>query len=468
VVLPRCILSNMKKETQPHPAVAELPSWAHALSAVGQHTASVVRSFFLEYRKPDLFGAKDEEALKTVGDVLRKGWTDGEAAKVVEACIHSFTQGKRIDLLSLSGWVMLHCDDSAAVLDCMSIQPPEQISIIKVLSRAGSQKLVFLARWTLTQQQVVVKKIHAERELANKLVARELRTNPLSMRHPNIIETHLLKNADNESFLVEKFIQPVLNDGWRSNGSQEATNLLYNIADALRFLHAKRLVHGDIKPDNIARDGEAYILLDFGICRTVEEFTGEATATGSLRTRSPELLEANAYTVDAPRADVWALGATVFNALVGRFPLVNENEPIPRASHPTERADFEKVLAQRARDEWAKRVDLHLIPEVMRPLLRQALEKDPKNRCTAADLVQMADKELSALIRKPSDLGRFAPVDEYEQIKRYFPERRIIRLMPITERQNLELKLRSLQQNDGFTESQKRDIEQLAQQVQSA
>jgi serine/threonine protein kinase len=421
----------------------------------------VVKGYFKTRQKTDLFGIKDEEALKAVGDVLRKGWTDGEAAKVVGACIEAFAGGQPINLPSLSGWVLLHNNDSAAVLDCMRIQPPEEISIIKVLSRAGSQKLVFLARWRLTQQQVVLKKITGLPEIANKLVARELRTNPLSMKHPNIIETHLLKNTDGEAFLVEKFIQPVLNDAWRSNGAQEAANLLYNIADATTFLHSQRLVHGDIKPDNIARDGEAYILLDFGICRPVAEFTGEITATGSLRTRAPELLQNNSYAVDPPKVDVWALAATVYNALAGRFPLIDAGEDIPRASDHGRRAEFERELARRSREEWSRRVDLSLVPDVIRPLLEEALEKDPGRRCTASDLMKHAEKELAALIRKPSDVGRFAPIDEYEQIKRYFPGRRIISLMPMTERQNLEQKLRGLSENDGFTDFQKRDIDRL-------
>ncbi len=439
----------------------ELPSWAHALCAVGSQTAAVVRGYFHDRKAGGLFGVMDEESLKTIGDILRKGWADTEAAKVVDACIRAFADGQRVDLPALSGWVLLHANDSAAVLDCMKIQPPEEISIIKVLSRAGSQKLVFLARWRLTQQQVVVKKITANPEVANKLVARELTTNPLSMKHPNIIETHLLKNISGEAYLVEKFIQPVLNDAWRSNGTQEAANLLYNVADAITFLHSKRLVHGDIKPDNIARDGEAYVLLDFGICRPVEQFTGEVTATGSLRTRAPELLDSNSYAVDPPKVDVWALGATVYNALVGRFPLIDAGEDIPRASDGERRTHFESELQRRAREEWQIRVDLSLVPEVIRPLLMNALERDPSRRCAAGELLQLAEKELSALIRKTSEVGRFAPIDEYEQIRMYFPERRVISLMPMTERQKLEQKLRSLQANDGFTDFQKRDIARL-------
>ena len=55
-------------------------------------------------------------------------------------------------------------------------------------------------------------------------------------------------------------------------------------------MHQLGLVHGDIKPDNIGKKEGRFVLLDFGICRSAEKFTADTTATGSLRTRAPELL----------------------------------------------------------------------------------------------------------------------------------------------------------------------------------
>ena len=50
----------------------------------------------------------------------------------------------------------------------MKIKPPDDVNIIRVFSRAGSQKLVFLAIWKLAQKQVVLKKL-VDTEEAQKI-----------------------------------------------------------------------------------------------------------------------------------------------------------------------------------------------------------------------------------------------------------------------------------------------------------
>lgn len=100
------------------------------------------------------------------------------------------------------------------------------------------------------------------------------------MEHPNITETHLLPNTKGEVYLVEERLPEVLSDA-TSLQLEEASNLLYDIAKALVYLHKTLgLVHGDIKPDNIGKRGGDYVLLDFGICRPADQFTSEVTPTG--------------------------------------------------------------------------------------------------------------------------------------------------------------------------------------------
>src|SRR5262249_16726469 len=153
----------------------------------------------------------------------------------------------------------------------------------------------------------------------------------------------------------------------------------WDIVNALHYLHTDlQLAHGDVKPGNIGRRGRDYLLLDFGICRPINELSG-SSATGSLRTRAPELLDAGAYS-DPRRADVWAVAATVFNAVVGRYPLLDPGEQVPRVSSPTSRAAFEEELRRRARDEWPARVDLKGIAEPLKGILHGALERDPVRR----------------------------------------------------------------------------------------
>jgi serine/threonine protein kinase len=96
-----------------------------------------------------------------------------------------------------------------------------------------------------------------------------------------------------------------------------------------------RLVHGDVKLDNIGYYRGHFVLLDFGICRPAGQFA-TATQTGSLRTRAPEVL-LNERSHSA-LSDVWALGATVFNFLLRGFPLVGTDEYVPKPTSNNLRA----------------------------------------------------------------------------------------------------------------------------------
>jgi serine/threonine protein kinase len=440
--------------------VISLPGWAHAIAALGPETERIILEYFAHQPASGLFSTADQEALKTLADSLHTGWSDAEAAKIFTAYTNALASHRKVDISALSRWVLLHMNDSAAVIDCMNVDPPDEISIIRVLSRAGSQKLVFLATWRLNQTQVVLKKLTGPPELVRQIVDRELQLHPLSRAHPNIIETHFLKNAKGEVFLAEQCLPEVLSDKWDSHGVQEAANLLYNIADAVTFLHQNNLVHGDIKPDNIGVKGTRYILLDFGICRPAEDFKRDTTATGSLRTRAPELLETDSY-VDPCKVDVWALGATLFNSLAGRFPLFDKGEFPPRVSHPSERGEFEKELSRRAREEWTRRVDLKLIPQPIRPLIDQSLRREVEQRYSADQLKKEAERSLAAFLRVQSTIGRFSPLDELNQLRDYLPEARVLRLMPTTEMRDLKDRLVALRDNYGFSPEHRAEVEAL-------
>ena len=120
----------------------DIPSWAHAIASIGAQTAKTILTYFDDQAGQSLFESADQDALKTLADAL-KAWDDAEAAKLVQICIDKLKSRQRVNLNALARWVMLHRNDSASVLDCMSVIPPDEIDIIQVLSRAGSQKLVF-------------------------------------------------------------------------------------------------------------------------------------------------------------------------------------------------------------------------------------------------------------------------------------------------------------------------------------
>jgi serine/threonine protein kinase len=415
-----------------------------------------------------LFPGAQEDPFPMLVNVFDE-WPVRDAAKVVAALARRIREGHSVDLSQLARWARAHEADADAVTDCLSVLPPEGITILKLLSRAGSQKLVFLANWQIAQREVVVKRFISE-VTRDRLLRRELQPHPLSMEHPNIIETHLLYNEVGEPFLVERRLGMVLNDEWSSRGLHEAANLLYDISSALAFLHDKQLIHGDIKPDNIGFEHDNYILLDFGICRPVGEFSDEVTPTGSLRTRAPELLLGEGHHSQA--SDVWALGATVFNAICQRFPLFARGEAPPRVSHPDDRAEFEGLLAERARNDWTRRVESALEVEIdhepLRSLLRNALDRDPARRISASALNTECERQLAAFVRRSEEAGRFSPSEELDQLRRFLPRRETLLLMPSSEKLELKDRLSRLRASEGLSESDQTEISLLVELVSSS
>ena len=417
------------------------------LSEIGPATAKATQAL-----AKDLDGARFvnlKELLKglfpMMAEAMKIGWSDSESAAVICAVRDRLRSEAWLDIAALQRWIQVHPGDSSSVIDCISADPPEGVNILKVLSRAGSQKLVFLASWQIAQKQVVLKRFRGSN---GRILQRETQTHPLSMAHPNIIETHLLQNKKGEHFLLERRLPLVLNDEWRSNGVQEAANLLRDISSALAFLLEQGLVHGDIKPDNIGFENGRYILLDFGICRPQAAFQSDATPTGSLRTRAPELIMGQEKHSDL--SDIWALGATVFNALLGRFPLFDANETPPRVSEPSKRDEFEELLRNRVQEEWDRRIDLSLIHAPLRSLLGSMLELNPQSRIKAQQLLQKAEAELSAVLRFREGATCISASQEIEQLTRFLPDTSILALLPEAQRQSLRSKIDELHASKGL------------------
>lgn len=438
---------------------------ALALAAVGRHTEDAVRTALANEPSSDLFSAHLDGQLKALARAL-EGWDDEKAARVV-AQLFTDRRDRIVDIDALCRWVGHHVNDPTSVHDCMAVVPPEKVTLLRLLSRAGSQKLVFLAAWNTAQKTVVLKRFLSSGEARRRIEEREAQSHPLSMDHPNIIKTYFMTNREGEGFLVEEFLPETLSDGWRSHGLQEAANLLWDIVNALHYLHTDlQLAHGDVKPGNIGRRGRDYLLLDFGICRPINEFAG-GSATGSLRTRAPELLEAGAY-ADPRKADVWAAAATVFNAVVGRYPLFDHVDRVPRVSSPPARAAFEAELGRRVRDEWAVRVDLTGVAEPLRGILQGALDRDPDRRSSTHQILEVARRQLAGFLRNQSGFRHFSPVEELQWLTRCLPPPGTLHTMPSAERDVLGQRLEALAGMGGVPEEVRARALDIAQNLSEA
>jgi serine/threonine protein kinase len=163
--------------------------------------------------------------------------------------------------------------------------------------------------------------------------------------------------------------------------AEYATNILLDVCDAVGEAHGLGIVHRDLKPANIfihrrANSTTVTKVLDFGISKVhvpnQQELTLTSAFMGSPRYMSPEQLRDPRNVTG--RADIWALGVTLYELLTGVPPFVSNS--FARMATLIMTVDPEPMRT--------KRVDL---PEALDALVMRCLSKDPEARfATAQDL----------------------------------------------------------------------------------
>lgn len=372
-----------------------------------------------------------DDAIKQALNERSAIWTPEQKAAVEAALEQRKTEAAPVSAGELRAWLSTHEAQPDVVQQLVELEPPDNIEVLGQLSQIGSQKVVYDARWKGGRPLVLKRFKEDDEEKSSRLLERELQPHPFKMNYPHIIETHFFSNDRGDSFLVEKKLPSVLSDNWSSEGVAEASNLLYDISLALQYLQGRNLVHGDIKPDNLGFDDYRYVLLDFGVCRRREDFGQTATATGSLRTRAPELLTGEGH--HGFESDVFALGAVIFNALIGAFPLFEKGEPIPRVSAPKDRQQKELEIQDRVEHRYDEFVFDRLNEidhEGMRKLLTEMLARGSKGRPEASAVVATAQRDLVALIRTTSQKGSLPIEEQLDQLSAYLPRGVLLENLP--------------------------------------
>jgi hypothetical protein len=148
-----------------------------------------------------------------------------------------------------------------------------------------------------------------------------------TLEHPNIVRA-LECNTDGEiSYLVYELVEGAsLGDRIEQCGKfseDEAVRIVTQLTQALHYAHERRIIHRDVKPDNILLTPNGKIkLTDFGLAKDYNNFsqdlTRPASALGTPHFMAPEQF-ADAKTADV-RCDVYSLAATLYNLLTGKLP----------------------------------------------------------------------------------------------------------------------------------------------------
>lgn len=224
-----------------------------------------------------------------------------------------------------------------------------------------------------TGQWVAVKVMRAEAAEVPELVDGFLGEAELlaGLDHPSVIRVHnLITGKGLLAIAMELINGSDLRRRLRSDGPLPpavAAEVVAQVADALAYVHAAGIVHGDVKPGNllVPLDGGPVRLADFGVARRLDQPAGPTHATPEYV--APEVVAGG---LPSPASDVYALGVVLFELICGRSPY--------RGGSPND------VLRRHAD---CVPVPPPGMPAALWPIIEACMELDPRMRPAAASIV---------------------------------------------------------------------------------
>ena len=237
---------------------------------------------------------------------------------------------------------------------------------------SGGFSSVFRAREEMTNRIVAIKALAKTAYPASrmKFLLTEFQAMSQIWGHPNIVSIHTVEPGENDyvAWIVMEYVEGKSLHDLMQEGALSLTDTLnigLDICRGLKTAHANKIMHRDIKPQNIllTTEKEAKVA-DFSIARIFGETTEFAeTMAGTRRYMAPE----QHYGAYDYRADLYSTALILYQAVTGRFPFSGENKEI----------DKKKAAGEIE--------EIHRCPEVLRNFLQKALHRQLSERHQSAD-----------------------------------------------------------------------------------
>lgn len=244
---------------------------------------------------------------------------------------------------------------------------------IQSLIGTGGMAAVYLANDLILDRLVAIKVLRLDFR-QNDDAMRRFRREALSatqLTHPNIVGVYDVGQSQEMNYIVMEYVEGTdLKDYIRQSGALhpiEAVRIMMQIVSAIAAAHQNRIIHRDIKPQNILIDREGNVkITDFGIAVALSDtsLTQTNTLLGSVHYLSPEQARGGMATI---QTDIYALGIVLYELLTGRVPFDGESavsialkhfqEPLPPVVNPTA-----------------------MVPQSLENIVLKATAKDPMNR----------------------------------------------------------------------------------------
>jgi len=270
---------------------------------------------------------------------------------------------------------------------------------VKKFLGEGGKKKVYLVHDTLLDRDVAFALIKTEKldDATRARVSREARAMGRLGDHPNIVAIYDMGEHEGQPYIVIPVMPGGDVEGLIEKAPEhrlpveQAVGIAKAICRGLEFAHSKGVIHRDIKPGNIwlGADGTAKIG-DFGLALAVDlsRLTQPGMMVGTVTYMPPEQAMGGKVTV---KADLYSLGAMLYEMVTGRPPFVGDDSIAIIGQH---------INTPPVSPTW-HRADL---PPALETLILQLLEKDPDKRpeSTAVVLQALEAIEAGKIEKEPS------------------------------------------------------------------
>ncbi len=244
----------------------------------------------------------------------------------------------------------------------------------------GGMGVIYRARQRHSRRIVAVKRVlsyRADSEGALQRFRREAQA-VASLDHPNILPIYeVSESEDGLPFFSMKFAEKgslCENVACLRGQPRKCVELMAKVARAVEYAHSRGVLHRDLKPGNILlNDRGEPLVSDFGLAKLLDghnDLTRSLTTFGTAGFIAPEQADGAAADL-TPAADVYSLGAVLFNVLAARPPFLGSNPvSVIRQASETPAPKLRSLVPSLDRD--------------LETICARCLERDPKARYQSA------------------------------------------------------------------------------------